>query len=71
MAERMYVQLHLSKVQFYRKVGGQREADRFKFFVRLAYWPRLIVAALGAPLSASLAAQARTYRRLLSELGAM
>jgi GT2 family glycosyltransferase len=70
-AERMYVQLYRSKVQFYRKFGGERRAERFKRLVRLAYWPRLVVAALGAPFSPSLAAQARTYRRLLAELPAM
>ena len=70
-AERMYVQLYRSKVQFFRKIGGTRSANRFKWYLRLAYWPRLAVAALGAPLSSSLATQARTYRRLLAELSAM
>ena len=71
MAEAMYVQLYRSKVQFYRKFGGPRRADRFKRLLRLAYGPRLVVAALGALFSQNLAARARTYRRLLAELPAM
>jgi N-acetylglucosaminyl-diphospho-decaprenol L-rhamnosyltransferase len=69
--EAMYLQLYRSKVQFYRKMGGERRAAYFKQFVRVAYWPRLAIAALGAPFSQSLATQARTYRRLLSELPGM
>ncbi len=71
MPERMYVQLYRSKMQFYRKFGGARQANRFKCYLRLAYWPRLAVAALGTPFSDALAAQARTYRRLLAELAGM
>ena len=71
VAEAMYVQLYRSKVQFYRKFGGPRRATRFKRLLRLAYGPRLIVAALGALFSPSLATRARTYRRLLAELPAM
>jgi GT2 family glycosyltransferase len=71
VAERMYVQLYRSKVQFFRKFGGATQADRFKNLLRLAYWPRLAVTLLGAPLSASLESQARTYRRLLAELPGM
>jgi len=71
MAERMYVQVYRSKVRFFRKFWGRGQADRFKRLLRLAYWPRLAVAGLGAPLSPSLAAQARTYRRLLAELPGM
>jgi N-acetylglucosaminyl-diphospho-decaprenol L-rhamnosyltransferase len=70
-AERMYLQLYRSKVQFYHKVGGERLAQRFKRLLRLAYWPRLVVASLAAPFSPSLAAQAATYRRLLAELPSM
>jgi len=70
-AEAMYVQLYRSKVQFYRKFGGEARAARFKCFVRLAYWPRLAVAALGSRLKPSLSVQARTYRRLLAELAGM
>ena len=71
MAEAMYVQLYRSKIQFYRKFGGPRRADRFKRLIRLAYGPRLAVATLGALLAPALAARARTYRRLLVELPGM
>ena len=71
VAEAMYVQLYRSKVQFYRKFGGPRRADRFKRLIRLAYEPRLAVAALGAFFSPALAARAGTYRRLLAELPLM
>jgi len=71
MAEAMYLQLYRSKVQFYRKFGGTRRADRFKRLIRLAYGPRLVVAALGAPFSLSLAARARIYRRLLAKVPGM
>jgi GT2 family glycosyltransferase len=71
MAETMYVQLYRSKVQFYRKFGGPRRADRFKRLLRLAYLPRLAVAGLGALFLPSLAPHARTYRRLLAELPEM
>jgi GT2 family glycosyltransferase len=70
-AEPMYLQLYRSKVQFYRKFGGPRRAERFKWLLRLAYWPRLTVAGLGAAFSPSLADRARTFRRLLAELPGM
>jgi GT2 family glycosyltransferase len=70
-AERMFVQLYRSKVHFFRKFGETGQADRFKRFLRLAYWPRLVAASLGAPFSGSLATQAQTYRRLLAELPGM
>ena len=69
--EAMYVQLYRSKVQFYRKTGGEHRAAYFKRLVRLAYWPRLAVATLCTPLSPTIATQARTYRRLLAELPGM
>lgn len=71
MAREMYVQLYRSKVQFYRKFGGPRRADRFKRLMRLAYLPRLAVAILCAPFLPSLLPRARTYRRLLAELPGM
>ncbi len=71
VAERMYVQLYRSKVQFYRKFGGERQARLFKRLVRLAYGPRIGVAMLAAPFSLRLAAASRTYRRLLAELPSM
>lgn len=70
-AERMYLQLYRSKVQFYRKFGGPHRAEQFKRLLRLAYWPRLVIASLGAAFSSSLGAQARTFRRLLAELSGM
>jgi N-acetylglucosaminyl-diphospho-decaprenol L-rhamnosyltransferase len=71
VAEEMYIQLYRSKVQFHRKFGGARQADRFKRLVWLAYVPRLAIAAAGAPFSGSLARQAGTFRRLLAELPGM
>lgn len=71
VAEAMYVQLYRSKVQFCRKMGGQRRARLFKVLVTLAYLPRLVVALLGGLLAPSLATRARTYRRLLAELPGM
>ena len=71
VAEAMYVQLYRSKVQFYRKIGGEAHARLFKRLLRLAYWPRLAVAATGALFSPSLATRSRTFRRLLTELPAM
>jgi GT2 family glycosyltransferase len=71
VAALMYVQLYRSKVQFYRKMGGRCHAEQFKWLLRLAYWPRLMVARVGAAWSPSLAGQARTFRRLLAELSKM
>ncbi len=71
VVEAMYIQLYRSKIQFYRKFGGAQRADRFKWLLRLAYGPRLILAALGALFSPSLGTWARIYRRLLAELPAM
>jgi len=71
MAEAMYVQLYRSKVQFHRKFGGGWRAARFKGLIQVAYWPRLAVAIPGGLVSPALAAQARTYRRLLAELPRM
>jgi GT2 family glycosyltransferase len=70
-AEAMYLQLYRSKVQFYRKTGGEDQAAQFKRLVRLAYWPRRAVATLCTPFSPTLATQARTFGRLLAELPGM
>lgn len=67
----MYVQLYRSKVQFYRKFGGEPRAHRFKQLVAWAYWPRLIAAQVATPLRPSLAARAKTFRQLLADLPAM
>jgi GT2 family glycosyltransferase len=70
-AEDMYIQLYRSKVRFYRKYGGQCQAQRFKRLMKLAYGPRLAVAVLGSLLSTHLAAQARVYKQLLAQLPGM
>lgn len=71
VAEAMYVQLYRSKVQFHRKFGGMRRADRFKRLIFLAYIPRFALARLGSLVFSSYADRARTYRRLLTELPQM
>jgi N-acetylglucosaminyl-diphospho-decaprenol L-rhamnosyltransferase len=71
MAETMHLQLYRSKVQFYRKYGGQRRALRFKRLVRLAYWPRLIMTIPCAAFRASLAPRVRLYRQILAQLPSM
>jgi N-acetylglucosaminyl-diphospho-decaprenol L-rhamnosyltransferase len=69
--EEMYVQLYRSKIQFYRKFGGERRARYAKTLLALAYAPRWLAAALGSPLAASPRRQASTFRRLLSKLPEM
>ena len=70
VAQSMYVQLYRSKIQFYRKFGGERRAALFKSLLRLAYWPRFGIAAAGASFGRG-ATQVGTYRRLLAELSRM
>jgi hypothetical protein len=70
-AESMYLQLYRSKIQFYRKFGGERRAERYKAYLRAAYQPRRTLAVIGARLKPSLAGRARTYRRLMAELPGM
>jgi GT2 family glycosyltransferase len=67
----MYVQLYRSKVQFYRKFGGEMRAWRFKQLLRLAYWPRWLVARTGQSIRPSLSDRASTFRQLLAELPKM
>jgi hypothetical protein len=67
-AQAMYVQLYRSKIQFYRKYGGDRRSALFKRLLRVAYWPRLAAATLLAPLSPALVTKARTYCDLLMQL---
>jgi hypothetical protein len=69
--EEMYVQLYRSKIQFYRKFGGERRARLAKTLLALAYAPRWLAAAAGSPFSPGLRGQARTFRRLLDELPGM
>jgi GT2 family glycosyltransferase len=68
---KMYVQLYRSKVQFYRKFGGDRRANRFKQLVAAAYWPRFVAAKMIRPFRPSLASRIDTFRLLLDELPAM
>jgi len=71
MAEAMYVQLYRSKVQFYRKTGGETRARLFKRLVTCAYLPRLVAANIIVAFRPQRAAQARTFQQLLTELPAM
>ncbi len=68
MSEEMYLQLYRSKLQFYRKFGGEARAHRFKIYLRLAYWPRKTIASLLAPFRPEWEVRKRLYTRLLSEL---
>lgn len=70
-AERMYLQLYRSKVQFHRKFGGEPRARRFKRLMTLAYTPRALLFSLAAAIRPAWRARARTYRRLLAELPSM
>ena len=68
MPEEMYLQLYHSKLQFYRKFGGERRSKRFKTYLRLAYWPRAVVASTIAFFISAWKPRARTYHRLLTML---
>ena len=67
--EEMYLQLYRSKVQFYRKFGGERRAATFKRFLRLAYQPRAAAMTIAGMVRQDSRPRAHTYRRLLSEMG--
>ncbi|CAG0937510.1 N-acetylglucosaminyl-diphospho-decaprenol L-rhamnosyltransferase [Thermoflexales bacterium] len=67
----MYVQLYHSKVQFYRKFGGESRVHLFKTLLRIAYWPRWLASSIGARFKPALAERASTFRRLLNELPRM
>ncbi len=71
VAEEMYVQLYRSKVQFYRKTGGEQRARAFKLLVTAAYLPRLMIASLQARRKTAWKPRANTYYRLLRELHQM
>lgn len=64
----MYVQLYRSKMQFFRKFGGEREAHRYLHLLAAAYWPRLLLSSLGCSLDPTWREQADIYRRLLRAL---
>jgi len=69
--EEMYIQLYRSKLQFFRKVGGQASARQAKALLALAYAPRAALASAAALIDPAWRARARTYRRLLAELPGM
>ncbi len=68
IAETMYVQLYRSKVQFYRKFGGEKRARLFKRLMRIAYWPRWIATSIVRPFRPQIAAQQQIFRRLIDTL---
>ncbi len=70
-AEAMYIQLYRSKVQFYRKFGGEQQAQRFKRLLWLAYGSRIAATMVAGPFSPHLAEQGRTFRSLLTQLPRM
>jgi N-acetylglucosaminyl-diphospho-decaprenol L-rhamnosyltransferase len=67
----MYVQLYRSKVQFYRKFGGEPRARLFKHLVMAAYLPRLAIARIASLLKPTYAARTNTVNQLLTELPKM
>jgi GT2 family glycosyltransferase len=71
VAEEMYIELYRSKVQFFRKFGGEGQARRFKVILVLAYLPRLLVATAAAPFARGTATRSRASRRLLASLSGM
>lgn len=68
---RMYVQLYRSKIQFYRKYGGESRASRYKRLVQVAYAPRWLAARALAPIKPTARQQAQVFRQLLAELPSM
>ncbi|MCP4166926.1 MAG: hypothetical protein GY759_13695 [Chloroflexi bacterium] len=64
----MYLQLFRSKFQLYSKFGGEKRANRFKTYLRLAYWPRAVVACPVSTVKPFWASRSHTYKRLLAEL---
>lgn len=69
--EEMYLQLYRSKVQFYRKFGGEGRARQAKALLALAYAPRVVLASAAALVAPAWRSHARTWRRLLAELPGM
>jgi GT2 family glycosyltransferase len=67
----MYVQLYRSKVQFYRKFGGEPQARLFKRLVRTAYLPRWAIARCASLIKPTYAARSSTVKQLLTELPKM
>jgi GT2 family glycosyltransferase len=71
VAEAMYVQLYRSKIQFYRKFGGEGRARQAKLLLTLAYAPRAVITGLASTARPALRSRAGLYRRFLAELPAM
>jgi GT2 family glycosyltransferase len=64
----MYAQLYRSKTQFFRKAGGEREARRFKRYLRIAYGPRWAAAAVAGAVKPEMRRRRSLYGRLLGAL---
>jgi N-acetylglucosaminyl-diphospho-decaprenol L-rhamnosyltransferase len=64
----MFIQLYRSKIQFFRKFGGEKHAVYYKRLLRLAYGPRLLFAAIGARFSPALVRYVNGFRKLFIEL---
>jgi GT2 family glycosyltransferase len=71
IAETMYVQLYRSKIQFYRKFGGDGQARLAKLLYTVAYAPRWLAAAALTQIRSEYAPNAHAYRRLLIDLPGM
>lgn len=71
IAETMYVQLYRSKIQFYRKFGGDGLARLAKLLYTVAYAPRWLAAAALAQIRPEYAPSARAYHHLLIDLPGM
>ena len=69
--EAMYLQLFRSKIQFYRKFGGEQQAQRFKRLLRLAYGSRIAATLVTGLFSPHLAERGKTFRSLLAQLPRM
>ncbi|MCA9869193.1 MAG: glycosyltransferase family 2 protein [Anaerolineae bacterium] len=69
--EEMYIQLYRSKLQFFRKFGGEGHARQAQVLLALAYSPRAAIASLRALIDPAWRPRAHTYRRLLAELPGM
>jgi hypothetical protein len=71
MAERMYIQLYRSKVQFIAKFGGRVRAAVFKVLIAMAYLPRVLSLGLLSLARRGLRERARIAWRLLLALPGM
>ncbi len=71
MADAMYLQLYRSKLQFYRKFGGEPAAQHARLLFSTAYAGRWAVATVGGLVKPAYRGQAKLYRTLLAELPAM